>query len=93
MTDSCCAALTGAQRGTLHVILTTGNNNALRVTSEAEQFLRADHPHLARFISKLEQGSLGQEAAKFSDTREVATAVNAQILSLTPALTTLGEFL
>ena len=91
--DLCCVALSGTQRGILHVILTTGNNSALQVSPEAEQFLRLDHPNLTKFVSKFEQGNISHNINGFSDTRDVATAVNAQIECLTPALGELGMHL
>lgn len=72
------------------MILTTGNNTALTVSSEAQQFLRADNSALARFASKFEQSNLSNDISGCSDSRAVATAVNAEIQALTPVLSELG---
>ena len=78
-----------AERGTLHVILTKGDDSAFRVSNSA-----LDHLATASQVA----GHVTSSAAWYSeaeaghvDTRIAATAVTAQVHSLTPALLSAGE--
>lgn len=86
LTVRLAAAVGDSERGTLHIVLTKGNDTALRLTREAEAFVREATVDAAALAGTVAQG----DALAATDPREVATAVAAQVQEMTPSLLAAG---
>ena len=75
-----------SERGTLHVVLTKSNDNALRVSKAAEPYLNLVSQAAGKFAA-----SIAGDATVPADPRAVAAAVTAQIQQLTPELLAAGN--
>lgn len=81
------AAVEDSQRGTLHVVLTKGDDTALEVSPEACQHLQLTSRAAGEFAGRYEDSvGLKTDLGASSDPRSVAAAIDAQIQSLSPKL-------
>jgi hypothetical protein len=84
-------AVEESQRGTLHVVLTTGSDSALKVSPEAEYFMDHSSPAVLKFSATYEDAvPPNRDTTISSHPGEVATAVDAQIQYLAPSLLSAG---
>lgn len=78
-----------AEKGTLHIILNSGDDSAFRVSESAIEFLKKAG-HEAALLTASAAWSRDAEIG-LEDSRIAATAVTAQIMCLTPMLLDAGK--
>ena len=83
------AAVGDANKGTLHIILNSGDESAFRVSAQAMDFRTAAGREAALLTSSAAWPT--DTEAGFVDSRVAATAVTAQIMSLTNELLEAGD--
>lgn len=86
------AAVEDSHRGTLHVVLTQGNDTALDISSEARRHLQVVSPAVDHFAVRYDESTgLKADMGASSDPRAVAAAANAQIQSVSQQLFNAGK--
>ena len=85
------AAVGDADKGTLHIILNSGDDSAFRVSAKAVDFRNAAGREAALLTSSAAWSNATEVG--IVDSRVAATAVAAQIMSLTPELLEAGKLL
>lgn len=83
------AAVGDANKGTLHIILNSGDDSAFRVSAQAMDFRTAAGREAALLTSSAAWPT--DTEVGFVDSRVAATAVTAQIMSLTHELLEAGD--
>ena len=86
------AAVEDSQRGTLHVVLTHGNDAALQISTDARQHLQVSSAAVSKFAGRYEESTgLKADICTSTDPRAVAASAHAQIQSLSSQLNSGGK--